>query len=201
MPLTGLGRSASVSAETLAHPADRAGAGLPRFRERAPMRQAVRSPGGHAGRRSRVTADRVTGRNLGQDDPDAVGVLDVHLDQAPGFRSWLPHNRDSVRGQPGMLAMNIADLDPDHHRGPGPAACPATSSCPWSGKNTSPGSSGRAELPANRQAQQVTVEAAAAVQVAEGAAGSGCSERPRHHSSITLSDTGGLTRTRTLPPD
>ena len=63
------------------------------------------------------------------------------------------------------------------------------------GKNTSPGSSGRAELPANRQAQQVTVEAAAAVQVAGGAAGSGCSERPRHHSSITLSDTGGLART------
>ena len=37
----------------------------------------------------------------------------------PGFHSWLPHNRDSVRGQPGMLAENIADLDPDHHRGPG----------------------------------------------------------------------------------
>ena len=33
-----------------------------------------------------------------------------------------------------------------------------------------------------------------------GAAGSGCSERPRHYSSITLSDTGGLTRTRALPP-
>src|SRR6266566_9152473 len=93
--------------QTSASAADRAGAGLPRFRERALMRQAVRRPGGHAGRRSRVTADRVTGRNLGQDDPDAVGVLDVYLDQAPGFHSWLPHNWDSVRGQPGMLAVNI----------------------------------------------------------------------------------------------
>ena len=33
-----------------------------------------------------------------------------------------------------------------------------------------------------------------------GAAGSGCSERPRHYSSITLSDAGGLKRTRAVPP-
>jgi hypothetical protein len=29
----------------------------------------------------------VTGRNLDEDDPDAVGVLDPHLDQTPGLSS------------------------------------------------------------------------------------------------------------------
>ena len=47
-----------------------------------------------------------------------------------------------------------------------------------------------------RQAHQVTVEAAAAVQGRRGAAGSGCSERPRHHSSITLSYPGRLKNAR-----
>jgi len=61
----------------------------------------------------------VAGRDLGQDDPDAVGVLDPHLDQAPGLRCWLAHDRDSDRGQPGVLGVNIADLNPDHHRAPG----------------------------------------------------------------------------------
>ena len=65
-----------------------------------------------------------------------------------------------------MPGMNIADLDPDHHRGPGRAGrVPATSSTP-AGEEQQPGIIRRAELPANRQAQQVTVEAAAAVQVA-----------------------------------
>ena len=32
-------------------------------------------------RRSLITADRVTGGNLDKDDPDAVGVLDPHLDK------------------------------------------------------------------------------------------------------------------------
>ena len=46
-------------------------------------------------RRSRVTAERVTGGNLGQGDPEAVWVLDPHLDQVPGLRHRFPHNRDS----------------------------------------------------------------------------------------------------------
>jgi hypothetical protein len=61
----------------------------------------------------------VTGRDLGQDHPDAAGVLELHLDQTPGLRCWLTHDRDSDRGQPGVLGVNIADLDPDHHRAPG----------------------------------------------------------------------------------
>jgi hypothetical protein len=61
----------------------------------------------------------MTGRNLDEDDQDAVGVLDPHLGQAPGLRCRFPHNRNSGRGQPGVLGMNIPYLDPDHHRAPG----------------------------------------------------------------------------------
>jgi hypothetical protein len=51
------------------------------------------------------------------------------------------------------------------------------------------------------QAGQVTVEAVAVVQIA-GAQQDRAAQyvRPCHHSSITLSDTGGLKRTRALPP-
>jgi hypothetical protein len=37
----------------------------------------------------------MTGGNLGQGDPEAVWVLDPHLDQVPGPRHRFPHNRDS----------------------------------------------------------------------------------------------------------
>jgi hypothetical protein len=53
----------------------------------------------------------VIGRNLDRDDPDAVRVLDPHLDQTPGLRSRLPYNHDSSRGQPGVLGVDIPDLD------------------------------------------------------------------------------------------
>jgi len=109
----------------------------------------------------------VTGRNLDQDDPDAVGVLDPHLGQAPGLRSRLPHNRDSGRGQPGVLGVNIPDLDPDHHRAPGPpGAVPGDLEQPLAEEEHQPGIVRRAKLAVDGQAEQVTVEAAAAVQVA-----------------------------------
>lgn len=109
----------------------------------------------------------MTGRNLDQDDPDAVGVLDLHLGQAPGLRYWLPHNRDSGRGQPDVLGVNIADLDPDHHRAPGRAGrLPGDLEQSLAEEEHQPGIVRRPELPVDRQAQQVTVEAAAAVQVA-----------------------------------
>jgi hypothetical protein len=112
-------------------------------------------------------AERVTSRNLDQDDPDAVGVLDPHLDQAPGLSSWLPHNRDSGRGQPGMLGVDIPDLNPDHHRAPKRAVrVPGYLEQPLTEEEHYPGIVRRAELPADGQAQQVTVETAAAVQVA-----------------------------------
>jgi hypothetical protein len=47
-----------------------------------------------------------------------------------------------------------------------PAACPETCSNPEPRKNTTPGSPGGPELPVHGQAQDVAVEAAAAVQVA-----------------------------------
>ena len=109
----------------------------------------------------------MVGGNLDQDDPDAVGVLDPHLDQAPGLRSRLPDNRDSGRSQPDMLGVNIPDLDPDQHRAPGRAGrMPGDLEHPGRGKNSSPGSSGGPNSRQIRQAQQVTVEAAAAVQAA-----------------------------------
>ena len=112
-------------------------------------------------------AERVIGRNLVPDDPDAVGVLELPVDQTPGLRSRLLDNRDSSRSQPDMPGMDIPDLDRDQHRAPGgPTACPETSSSPWPRKNTSLGSCRPAELPVDGQAEQVTVEAAAAVQVA-----------------------------------
>jgi hypothetical protein len=49
-----------------------------------------------------------------QDNPDAAGVLDLHLGQTPGLRGWLSHNRGSGRGQPGVPGVNTPDLDPDH---------------------------------------------------------------------------------------
>ena len=65
-----------------------------------------------------------------------------------------------------MLGVNIADLDPDHHRGPWRTGrVPATSSTP-AGEEQQPGIIRRAELPADGQAEQVMAEAAAAVQVA-----------------------------------
>jgi len=109
----------------------------------------------------------VTGGNLDQDDPDAVRVLYPHLDQAPGLRGRLPHDQDAGRGQPGVLGVNIADLDPDHHRGPGSAGrAPRDLEQPLAEEEHQPGIVRRAELPVDGQAEQVTVEAAAAVQVA-----------------------------------
>ena len=106
-------------------------------------------------------------RNLDQDDPDAVRILDPHLGQAPGLRYWLPRDQDSRRGQPGLLGMDIADLDPDHHRAPGRAGrVPGDLEQPLDEEEHQPWIIRRAELPVDGQAQQVTVEAAAAVQVA-----------------------------------
>ena len=108
----------------------------------------------------------MTGGNLDQDDPDAVGVLDLHLDQAPRLGCRFPHDRDSGRGQPGVLGVNIADLDPDHHRVPGRAgSVPGDLEQPLPEEEHQPGIIRQAELPVDGQAQHIAVEAAAAVQV------------------------------------
>ena len=106
-------------------------------------------------------------RNLDQNDPDAVGVLDLHLDQAP--RLWLPvPARSGLRPQPAERArVNIADLDPDHHRAPGLVGrVPGDLEQSLPEEEHQPGIVRRAELPVDGRAEQVTIEAAAAVQVA-----------------------------------
>jgi hypothetical protein len=80
-------------------------------------------------------------RKLDHDDLDAVGVLDLHFGQAPGLGGGFPDDVDCGRCQPGVLGVDIAYLDPDHHRVPG-GVCPETSSKPGPRKNTTPGSSG-----------------------------------------------------------
>ena len=66
-----------------------------------------------------------------------------------------------------MLGVNIPDLDPDQHRAPGRAGrVPGDLEQPLAKEEHQPGIIRRAELPADGQAQQVTVEAAAAIQAA-----------------------------------
>ena len=107
------------------------------------------------------------GGNLNQDDADAVGIGDPHLDQAPWLRSWPAEDADSGRGQPGVLGVDIPHLDPDHHR-----VAARTGRVPGNLKHSRPeeehhtGIVWGAELPADGQAKDVAVEAAAAVQVA-----------------------------------
>ena len=92
----------------------------------------------------------------------------IHISvRPPGLRCWLPHNRNSGRGQPGVLGVNIPHLDPDHHRAPGQIGrVPGDLEQPLAEEEHNPGIVRRAELPVDGQAEQVTVEAVAAVQVA-----------------------------------
>ena len=107
------------------------------------------------------------GGNLDQDDPDAIGILDPHLDQAPRLRHGFPYDTDGGGGQPGVLGVDVADLDPDHHRAPGRAGRgPGDFEQSRAEEEHNPGIVRSAELPVDRQAQYVAVEAAAAVQVA-----------------------------------
>jgi uncharacterized protein (DUF302 family) len=116
---------------------------------------------------SRVAAQRVAGGNLDQDDLDAVRVLDPHLGQAPGLGHRLPDDRNLGRGQPGVLGADVPDLDPDHHRALSRAIrMPGDLEEPLAEEEDHAGIFWRAELPVDRQAQDVAVETAAAVQVA-----------------------------------
>jgi len=110
----------------------------------------------------------VIGGDLNHDDPDTVGVLDAHLGQPPGLGHGPPDDRYSGRGQPGMLLADVPHLDPDHHRAPGSAG-----RLPGDLKQSLAKEENharmvvrRAELPVHGQAQDVTIEAQAAVQVA-----------------------------------
>jgi hypothetical protein len=112
-------------------------------------------------------AEWVIGGNLDQDDPDAVGVLYPHLDQAPRLCCWLSDDRDSGGGEPNMLRVDISYLDPDHHRTPWRGGC-MSGDLEETGaeKEHRTGIFRRAELSVDGQAHDVAVEATAAVQVA-----------------------------------
>jgi hypothetical protein len=108
----------------------------------------------------------VIGGNLDEYDPDAVRVLDPHLDQSPGLCYGLPEDTNSCRNQPVVLCVNITYLKPDHHRVPGRADRAAGDlEESRAEKEHHPGICRRAELPVDRQAQYVTVETTASVQV------------------------------------
>jgi hypothetical protein len=108
----------------------------------------------------------VIGGNLDQDDPDAVRVLDPHLDQSPELRCRFSDDADGF-GQPGVLGVDIPYLDPDHHRAPRRAGrVPGDFEQSLTEEEHHSGIIRRAELPVDGQAQDVAVEAAAAVQVA-----------------------------------
>ena len=107
------------------------------------------------------------GGNLDQDDPDAIGVLDPHLDQSPRLCCGFPDDADSGCDQPGVLGVDIPFLDPDHHRVPGRAGrVPGNFEQSRAQEEHHSGIVPRAELPVDGQAQDIAVEAAAALQVA-----------------------------------
>jgi len=106
------------------------------------------------------------GGNLDEDDADAVGVLDPHFGQSPGFRCGRSEDTSSCRSQPVALGVNIAYLEPDHHRAPGRAGRVAGDlEQPRAEEEHQPWIRGRAELPVDRQAQYVAIETMAAAHV------------------------------------
>ena len=79
------------------------------------------------------------GGNLDEDDWTPSGSS-IHISVNPHGSAGVLGGTDASRGQPLILGVNIADLQPDHHERPeGRPACPETSSNPGPRKNTSPG--------------------------------------------------------------
>jgi hypothetical protein len=116
----------------------------------------------------------------------------IHISIKPqGSVCWPPEGGDSGGGQPAVLGMNVPYLDPDHHRREPGRASRVTGDLEQSRAEEEhhAGIVG-AELLVDDQAQHMAVRAAAPGPSRWGAGGSGCSERPRGYSSITLSDAG-----------
>ena len=100
------------------------------------------------------------GGNLDQDDLEAIGVLDPHFGQAPGLGGGPPDDRDSGRRQPGVPGVDVPYLDPDHHRLSGRAGpVPGDPGQSRAEEEHHPRIVRWAELPVDRQAQDVAVEA------------------------------------------
>jgi hypothetical protein len=135
-----------------------------RFRmERPLLPHSGRHLGGGADHGSR--AERVVGGNLDYDDPNAVGVLDPHLEQSSGLGRGFPHEGYSGCSQPGMLLADIRSwiqIISDRHGEP--AACRDLKQSLAEEENHAR-MIRRAELPVDGQARHVAVRAEAAVQV------------------------------------
>jgi hypothetical protein len=58
----------------------------------------------------------VTGGNLRQHDPGAIGIPDPHPGQPPGLGRGPAQHPNAGRGQPLVPGVNIPYLQPDHHR-------------------------------------------------------------------------------------
>ena len=134
-------------------------------------------------------ADRVTDGNLDQDDPGIAGILDLHLGQAPTARLPAP----ARSGTPAAASR----------------ACPALTSWTWIQVITGRlggslharrprAAPGRGRTPARDRTAGRTPgrwpgrachgSSDGCGPGRSGAAGPGCSGRPRHYCSITLSD-------------
>ena len=60
-----------------------------------------------------VAAEGMVLGDLDQDDPDAVRVLDPHLDEAPRFQPGRPADRHAGRREAGVLGGDVAHLQPE----------------------------------------------------------------------------------------
>jgi hypothetical protein len=108
----------------------------------------------------------MVGRNLDDNDPDPVRILDPHLDQPPGLGHRRPENADPGRGQTLMLGVDVPHLKPDLHRVPrGAAGAPGHLQQPAAEEEHRPRISRGAELPVDRQPQHVAVEAATSAEI------------------------------------
>ena len=115
---------------------------------------------------SLITAQRVIGGHLDQDNLQAVGILDPHLGQAPWLYPGLAQNSHACGAEPLMLRLHVPHLEPDHHR-------LLRSGSPVPGDFQQPSAqeehrrrvSGGTELPVDGQAQHIAVELPAPAKV------------------------------------
>jgi hypothetical protein len=142
---------------------------------------------GRPGRGSRVTAQGMAGGDLDENNLYPVGVLDPHLDQSPGLGLGLLEYTDTGGGQPLMLGVDIADLDPDDQRPSGTAGTTAGNlQEPRAEEEHHPRIGRGSELPVDRQAPARRGRNAGSDRGRWPATGFGCSRPPRYDPDSSL---------------
>jgi hypothetical protein len=100
--------------------------------------------------------------NLDKDDGHSVGVLDPHLQQAPGLPPWPANHGDPGGQQPLALSLDIAYLNPHGQAIPGSVGGPtAHFEEAVSQEEDQARVIGTAELSIDRQSQGLSIEAPA----------------------------------------